>query len=97
MVLRLEQHRGLFSLRKFSINEVFRDLSIVHACNMAKPAHPSLFQQRAQSSASSSFQDSLSRDLVLPGDVQKASEAAQLEGIRLPLLSGVQSPGPLGT
>ena len=66
----------MFSLHKFSIEEVSGDLSIAHVHNVAEPADTSLFQQREQTGASSSFQDSVVWDLVPPGDVQNASEAA---------------------
>ena len=49
--------------------------SVVHAHNVAKPVHMSLFQQRQHAGASSSFQDSVVWDLGLPGGVQNASEA----------------------
>ena len=61
--------------------------------DVAKPAHTSLFQQREHTGASSSFQDSVVWNLVLPGDVQNASEAAQVKSIELSLLSGTQCPG----
>ena len=60
---------------------------------MAESAHTSLFQQREHVGASSSFQDSVVWDLVLPGDVQNASEAAHVKGIELSLLYGTQCPG----
>ena len=64
-----------------SIEEVFGDPSIVHAHDVAEPAHTSLFQQREHTGASSSFQDSVVWDLVLPGDVQNASEAAHVKAL----------------
>ena len=60
---------------------------------MAEPAHTSLFQQREHAGVSSSFQDSVIWDLVLPGDVQNASEVVHVKGIELSLLSGTQCPG----
>lgn len=42
---------------------------------------------------SGTFQDSIIRISVLPGDVHNAFEASYVEGIELPFLSGVQSPG----
>ena len=48
---------------------------------MAELVHMSLFQQREHAGASSSFQDSVVWDLVLPGDVQNASEAAHVKSI----------------
>ena len=60
---------------------------------MAEPAHTSLFQQHEHALASSSFQDSVVWDLVLPGDVQNASEAVHLKGIGLSLLSDTQYSG----
>ena len=59
---------------------------------MAEPAHTPLFQQREHAGASSSFQDSVVWDLVLPGDVQNASEFAHVNSIELLLLSGTQCP-----
>ena len=46
-------------MHEFSIEEVFGDPSIVHAHNVAEPAHTSVFQQREHAGASSSFQDSV--------------------------------------
>ena len=83
----------MFSLHEFSIEEVFGDPSIVHAHNVAEPAHTSLFQQREHAGASSSFQYSVVWDLVLPSYVQNASEAAHVKSIELSLLSGMQCPG----
>ena len=60
---------------------------------MAEPEHTSLFQQLEHAGASSSFQDSVVWDLVLPGDVQNASEVAHVKSIELSLLSGTQCPG----
>ena len=60
---------------------------------MAEPAHTSLFQQREHAGASSSFQDSVVWDLVLPGDVQNASDAEHMKSIELSPLSGTQCPG----
>ena len=76
---------GTFFLHKFSVEEIFGDPSVVHAHDVAEP---SLFQQRKHAGVSSSFQDSVVCDLALPGDVQNASEAAQLS-----LLLGTQCPG----
>ena len=55
---------------------------------MAEPAHTSLFQQREHAGASSSFQDSVVWDLVLPGDVGGCACKEHLS-----LLSGTQCPG----
>ena len=60
---------------------------------MAEPAHTSLFQQHEHAGAYSSFQDNVVWDLVLPGDVQNALEAARVKSIELLLLSGTQCPG----
>ena len=75
-------------MHEFSIEEDFGDPSIVHAHDVAEPAHTSLFQQCEHAGASSSFQDSVVWDLVLPGDVQNASEAAHVKSIEFSLLSG---------
>ena len=53
----------------------------------------SLFQQREHAGASSSIQDSVVWDLVLPGDAQNASEAAHAKSFELLFLSGTQCPG----
>ena len=60
---------------------------------MTEPGHTSLFQQREHAGASSSFQGSVVWDLVLPGDVLNALEAAHVKSIELSLLSGTQCPG----
>lgn len=60
---------------------------------VAKPAHVSHFKQCVHDGASSSFQDNVVGDLVLPGDFQDVSEAAHVKSIELSFLSGTQSPG----
>ena len=83
----------MFSLHEFSIEEIFGDPSLVHAHDVAEPAHTSLFQQREHAGASSSFQDSVVWDPVLPDDVQNASKAVYVKSVELSLLSGTQCPG----
>ena len=60
---------------------------------MAEPAHTSLFQQREHAGAPTSFQDSVVWGLVLPGNVQNASELVHAKNIELSLLSDTQCPG----
>ena len=60
---------------------------------MAEATHTSLFQQREHAGASSSFQDGVVWDLVLPDDVHNASVTTHVKGIGLSLLSGTQCPG----
>lgn len=60
---------------------------------MTKLAHESLLQCGVDAVDSGSFQDSIISISVLPGDVHNAFEAAYVEGIELPFLSGVQSLG----
>ena len=66
--------------------------SVRRSC-MAEPARTSLFQQRGHAGAPTSFQDNVVWDLVLPGNVQNASELAHAKNIELPLLPDKQCPG----
>ena len=60
---------------------------------MPQPAHASLLQQCVHAGDSSSPQDAVVCDFVLPGDVQNATETAHVERIELLFLSGSQGPG----
>ena len=57
---------------------------------MTVPVHTSLFQQRVHAGATRSFKVGVVWDLVLPGDVQNASDATHVKSIGLSLLSGTQ-------
>lgn len=60
---------------------------------MTKLAHEFLLQYGVHAVGSGTFQGSVISISVLPGDVYNAFEAAYVEVIELPFLSGVQSPG----
>ena len=68
-------------------------MGIIHAYHMPQPAHVSLFQQCVHAGDSSSVQDAVVCDFVLPGDVQNVTETAHVERIELLFLSGSQGPG----
>ena len=59
---------------------------------MPQPAHASLLQQCVHAGDSSSLQDAVVCDFVLPGDMQNATEAAHVEYIEFLFLSGSQGP-----
>ena len=59
---------------------------------MPQPVHVSLLQQCVHAGDSSSLQDTVVSDFVLPGDVQNVTETAHVEYIEFLFLTGSQGP-----
>ena len=59
---------------------------------MPQLAHASLLQQCVHAGDSSSLQDTVVSDFVLPGDAQNATETAHVEYIEFRFLTGLQGP-----
>ena len=71
--------RAFTALCQLTVDEILGDSAIVHAYHMPQPAHASLLQQCVHAGDSSSLQDAVVCDFVLPGDVQDAAEAVHVE------------------
>ena len=73
-----------FAFCQLTKEEILGDPAIVHAYHMPRPAHASLLQDLQQcvlAGDSSSLQDAVVCDFVLPGDVLDATETAHVEYI----------------
>ena len=66
---------------KLAIQHILGDLTILHVTEMTKPVQAPLGKQGRHAWYSHLNQDVLVWDMVLPGDAQNPSEAAQAEGI----------------
>ena len=77
---------------QFTIEDVFRNATIIHTADMTQPSQSALSKQSVHTGKTSTSQDISLGYYIQPGYAQDTADASQVECVEPTLLPGICSP-----